>query len=53
MITAIALRRFRHDGTEYAKGDRLDLAPDQFASWRAVGLVAKPRPEKQDKPTKA
>lgn len=49
MIEAIALRRFRRNGEEFAKGQLLKLDEGAFDDLAGVGLVARaPEPEPEE-----
>lgn len=42
MKSAIAIRRFSHEGTDYSKGAAMLIPADQFAAWVDAGLIAAP-----------
>jgi hypothetical protein len=50
MRPAITERAFSHAGTDYAKGERITLADNQFDDWKGVGLVKAPPRTTKPKP---
>lgn len=45
-MTGKTLRTFRINGKTYAKGDKITLPDDQFATFEQLGVLERAKPKK-------